>query len=235
MITFNNVTKIYTGNVQPTLSRINCTIEDGEFVALVGLSGCGKSTFLKIIAGLEGVTTGTIEKPDSVSMVFQSGALFPWFTVFDNIALVLRVKGISEAIIREKVTRTIEMMKLTGFENQYPADLSGGQRQRVGIARALIIDPQVLLLDEPFSALDVRTTAELHEDLLRVWEERRQTIVMVSHSVEEAVSLADRVMVMDQGQIENIVPIHLPYPRREQEAQFMNIVQKIRKEFFKNI
>ncbi len=233
IISFEKVGLMYDNEVSPAVRNMTFSIAEGQFVALIGPSGCGKTTILKIIAGLEKQTEGTVIKPEQVSMAFQFAALFPWLTVFENVALGLRERDMSENEVSSKVEKELNLMQMHAFKDKYPSELSGGQRQRVGIARALAVDPQVLLLDEPFSALDPQTTAELHDDVLKLWHEKRITIVLVSHQIEEAVSLADRIVLMKQGKLEKIFSIGLPYPRREQEAGFMHEVQEVRKEFFK--
>jgi NitT/TauT family transport system ATP-binding protein len=233
IIKFSQVSKTYAGNPLPSLRELSFSVSEAEFFCIVGPSGCGKSTVLKIIAGLEAVSSGQAEKPAGVAMVFQSGALLPWLSVYQNVAMGLKAKGINEQKVAQETGKYIEMTGLVEFIQKYPRDLSGGQRQRVGLARALAVDPKVLLLDEPFSALDTVTTEELHKDLTKIWKATKKTIVMVSHSIEEAVNLADRIMLMKEGQIEKIFEITLPYPRRELEAEFMHEVQKIRNEFFK--
>lgn len=230
-ISFNKVSKIFPGG-SVGLKDLSFDVADGELFVIVGPSGCGKSTVLKIIAGLEKQTSGEVQKPSEVAMVFQSGALFPWLNVYDNVALPLREKKESENKVQEQCKKFIELVGLSDFALKYPRDLSGGQKQRVGIARALAVEPKVLLLDEPFSALDTATTEELHKDLLKIWQATKKTIVMVSHSIEEAVSLADRIMLMKAGNVEQIFQIKLPYPRREKEAEYMHDVQSIRNKFF---
>ncbi|MDE2311993.1 MAG: ABC transporter ATP-binding protein [Patescibacteria group bacterium] len=232
-ITFTNVGKIYPGNPEAALTSVSFEIRDGEFFCLVGPSGCGKSTILKIISGLDQQSSGQVSKPDAVAMVFQTGALLPWQSVYDNVALGLKAKNTPAKKTAEICTRYLEMVGLLPLAQKFPRELSGGQRQRVGLARALAVEPQVLLLDEPFSALDTVTTEELHKDLYKIWQQTKKTIVLVSHSIEEAVALADRVMLMKAGRIEQIFNITLPYPRREQEAAFMHDVQNIRRMFFK--
>ncbi len=233
IIEFKGVAKQYPQEKVPALHDVSFSIEKGEFVCLIGASGGGKTTVLKLIAGLEKPDQGIVTKPSEVAMSFQLGALFPWLSVFENVALGLRARSESEETIVRMVDRQLRLVNMLAFKDAYPVDLSGGQRQRVGIARALAVDPAVLLLDEPFSALDVVTTAELHDDLVRIWRETKKTIVMVSHLVEEAVSLADRVILMRSGTIAEIFKIDLAYPRREQEAAFAHDVQKIRREFFR--
>ena len=232
IIEFQNVTKTYPGNSKPTLPDLSFDVVEGEFFVIVGPSGCGKSTVLRIIAGLEQTDDDHLQKPEDVAMVFQSGALFPWLNIFENVALGLRAKNMEDKKVETICDKYIEMTGLAGLEEKFPHELSGGQKQRVGLARALAVDPKVLLLDEPFSALDTATTEELHKDLIKIWTATKKTIVMVSHSIEEAVTLANRIMLMKSGTIETIFPITLPRPRREQEAGFMHEVQTIRKKFF---
>ena len=238
IIKFTNVSKIFEPGNEAALKDASFEVAEGEFVCIIGPSGGGKSTILKIIAGLEDATSGTVVKPENISMVFQAGALLPWLTVKENVALGLESNSKSNlqspiSDLNEACDRYIAMVGLRGLEQKYPRDLSGGQRQRVGIARALAVDPTVLLLDEPFSALDPKTTEELHQDLIRIWQETKKTIVMVSHLIEEAVSLADRVLLIKNFTIEHTFAITLPRPRRENEAQFAHEVLQVRREFFK--
>jgi NitT/TauT family transport system ATP-binding protein len=233
VISFNRVSKIYEPGRETALKDVTFEIGEGEFACFIGPSGGGKSTILKIITGLEKESSGAVVKPESVSMVFQSGALLPWLTVFENVALGLRARKLADGKVREECDKYIAMTGLTGFENKYPRDLSGGQRQRVGIARALAVDPTVLLLDEPFSSLDPKITEELHKDVIKIWKETGKTVVMVSHSIEEAVSLADRVFLVKNFTIEKIFPIALTRPRRENETEFAHEVLGIRREFFR--
>jgi NitT/TauT family transport system ATP-binding protein len=233
IIVFESVSKIYEPDKEVALRDASFAIKRGEFACIIGLSGGGKSTILKLIAGLTDPSSGKITKPDHISMVFQAGALLPWLTVFDNVALGLQVKNESEGKIKTTVEKYIAMVGLTGMEGKYPRDLSGGQRQRVGIARALAVDPEVLLLDEPFSALDPKTTEELHKDIIKIWTETKKTIVMVSHLIEEAVTLADSVILIKDYIVDHIFSVTLPRPRRENEATFAHEVMGVRKEFFK--
>ena len=231
-IILESVSKIYEGVKDEAISDISFDVSDGEFVCLIGPSGCGKTTILKIIAGIESQTTGKVIKPETVAMSFQFGALFPWLTVFENVALGLRQKGISDPDLTHQVHKYLSLMNIAELSQKFPADLSGGQKQRVGIARALAVEPEVLLMDEPFSALDAITTAELHDDIIKIWKETKKTIVMVSHIIEEAVSLGEKVILIKDGKVAEEFKINLPYPRREQEADFAHIVMKIRKVFF---
>jgi NitT/TauT family transport system ATP-binding protein len=232
IIGFKQVSKKYPHEQRAAVRDISFDIDEGEFVCIIGSSGCGKTTLLKMIAGLEEATQGSIVRPGKVSMAFQQGALFPWLSVFENAALGLRQTSMSNNDVIKTVARELKQMHMLDFAKKYPADLSGGQKQRVGIARALAVAPEVLLLDEPFSALDAKTTAELHDDLINVWHETKKTIVMVSHLIEEAVSLANRVILMRDGTIDQIFAIDLPYPRRESD-HFHREVMKIRREFFR--
>lgn len=231
VIQLQDVAKTYDGIHHPALNHINFIGFEGEFVVLVGPSGCGKSTLVKLIAGLEKESEGIVMRPDKVSMVFQSGALFPWLTVSENVEIVLEAKGVSMAQRRRKTRLYLEMTGLSEFAAKRPRELSGGQRQRVGIARALAVDPEVLVLDEPFAALDIATTEHLHSDLLKIWKETKKTVLMVSHSVEEAVTLADRVVLMSAGHITKQYDLsELKRPRREQADRFIRDVQEIRKD-----
>ncbi len=207
------------------LQDVHLQIKDKEFIAIVGPSGCGKSTLLRIIAGLEDKTAGVVEAPTKLAMVFQSGALLPWKSALDNAAFGLAMHSVKTAhkVAKEKLAE----VGLSGYEDRMPHALSGGQRQRVGIARALAVGPEVLLLDEPFSALDSFTTRNLHLDLLKIWQANEMTVVLVSHSIEEAVELADRVVVMHQGKILKIVDIPLPRPRKREGI--FGLVEEIEK------
>ncbi|HZS43054.1 MAG TPA: ABC transporter ATP-binding protein [Candidatus Paceibacterota bacterium] len=234
IIEFKNVGKIYTHPHEVALEKVSLIVEQSQFLCLIGPSGSGKTTILKIIAGLEEESSGEVKKPDSISMDFQGGALFPWLSVYENAAFGLKAKAkISESKIRTEVLKYLEMVKMIDYLTKYPAELSGGQRQRVGIARALAVDPQVLLLDEPFSALDAKTTAELHDDLIEIWKKTQKTIVLVSHLIEEAVSLAQKIILIKNKTVTATFNVEMPYPRREQGITYHQDVMKIRREFFK--
>lgn len=234
MITLDHIAKSYEGAKIYALHNVSLKVADGEFVCIIGPSGCGKSTLLKIIAGLDQPTSGTAQVPSERSMVFQSGALLPWLTAAENVTFALQAREPHKSSLAtaEQVHELLHMVGLQDMSKKYPRELSGGQRQRVGLARALAADPKLLLLDEPFSALDPKTTHELHEDLLKIWREKKITIVMVSHLIEEAVSLADHIILMREGEIKETFPVTLQYPRRENGIAFHNLVLKIRKEFF---
>jgi NitT/TauT family transport system ATP-binding protein len=232
IIELKNVSKTYDQQKETALTDFSLSVHTGEFLCLIGPSGCGKSTVLKLIAGLETPTSGTITKPENISMVFQSGALLPWLTVGENAAFGLHATGISEKEAVKKSREYLDILGLTLYIDKYPRDLSGGQRQRVGIARALAVKPEVLLMDEPFSALDPKTTHELHLDLLKIWHETKITIVMVSHLIEEAVTLAQQVVLMKEGKLVETFPIAITYPRHERGHEVVTEVERIRRVFF---
>ncbi|GAC1412580.1 MAG: hypothetical protein NVSMB66_1940 [Candidatus Doudnabacteria bacterium] len=213
------------------LSDINFEVQSKEFVCLVGESGSGKTTLLKVIAGLLKQSKGTVTKNHEVSMVFQSAALLPWLTVRGNIEFPFVVAGLP--LDNAKIDSVIKEVELQDHQNKYPRDLSGGQRQRVGIARALVVNRKILLLDEPFSALDIKTSIELREDLLRLWKKNGLTIVMVSHLVEEAVELADRIVILQDGKIRREVNFHLDRPRQPSGSKFIKVSDHI-KELIEN-
>lgn len=206
------------------LADINLTINSEEFVVLVGPSGCGKSTLLNMVGGLLSPSAGTIcvegletDRDPVVGMVFQEIGLFPWRNVAENIAFGLEEQGLSPRQTAERVTSYVELVGLAGFESSLPRQLSGGMRQRVGIARALAIQPDLLLMDEPFSALDAQTRTLMQEELLRLWSARRLSTLYVTHNIEEAVYLADRVVVLSRrpGRIVDIIGIDLPREGRD--------------------
>jgi NitT/TauT family transport system ATP-binding protein len=206
------------------LQNVSLTVNKGEFLTIVGPSGCGKSTLLDLIAGLALPTSGElfidgkkITKPAlDRGIVMQGYALFPWRTVRHNVEFGLEVKGVPKKDRQEISDRFLKLVNLSGFADRYPYELSGGMKQRVAIARALAYDPEVLLMDEPFAAVDAQTRETLQDELLRIWEETRKTIIFVTHSIDEAVALADRVAVMsaNPGSVKEIVKVGLPRPRR---------------------
>ncbi|HLQ72784.1 MAG TPA: ABC transporter ATP-binding protein [Bacillota bacterium] len=207
------------------LEDINFSIKEQEFVVLVGPSGCGKSTLLNIVGGLLSPTTGQVyfdgieDKTPNLGIVFQEIALFPWRTVFQNVVYGLQENGVSRKEQREKGQHYIDMVGLTGFENAYPKQLSGGMKQRAGIARALAIEPDLLLMDEPFSALDAQTRTIMQEELLTIWNRTKLSTLYVTHNIQEAVYLADRVIVLSRhpGKIKSIIDIDLPKTGRNDE------------------
>ena len=222
------------------LDQVNLQVAEGEFLAILGPSGSGKSTLLRIIAGLIPATTGTVSylgQPvqginAGVGMVFQSFALFPWLTVLENVMLGLENKPLSEAEKQEKSMQVLDVVGLDGFENAYPKELSGGMRQRVGIGRALASEPDILLMDEAFSALDVLTAENLRRDLLELWLEKKiptKAIILVTHGIEEAVYMADRAVILSSGPatvIENL-SIDIPRWRDRKSPEFLTYVDRI--------
>ncbi|RXZ81225.1 ABC transporter ATP-binding protein [Paenibacillaceae bacterium] len=212
------------------LDDIDLQVREGEIVSIIGPSGCGKSTLLKIVAGLDADVDGEVlldglqvTKPSvEKGFIFQEHRLFPWLTVERNIAADLNLR---DPAIRLQVNRLIELVKLGGFEKAYPKQLSGGMSQRVAIARALLRNPKVLLLDEPFGALDAFTRSHLQEALLDIWRENRTTMLFVTHDIDEAVFISHRVVVLDPrpGRIKTIVPIDLPFPRKRTNRTFQEL------------
>ena len=224
----------------PVLSDVSMRMKTGEIVALLGRSGSGKSTLLRIISGLTRPTEGTVKiggepvdgPAKDVAMVFQSFALFPWLDVLDNVEIGPRSNGVPLDETRKRALKAIDTIGLDGFESAYPKELSGGMRQRVGFARALVMQPKILLMDEPFSALDVLTAETLRTDLLDLWQEGRipiKAILMVTHNIEEAVLMADRILVLSSnpGRIASEIPVTLPHPRDRLDNDFRALVDKI--------
>ena len=226
-LVIKNISKNFVSTHQKNLTvleDINLTVAEEEFVALVGPSGCGKSTLLNLTAGLLEPTNGSIyftdmhnNKIPEIGIVFQETGLFPWRSVYDNIAFGLEAAGIAKPEQRERIERYIEMVGLSGFEKAFPHQLSGGMRQRVGIARALVINPDLLLMDEPFSALDAQTRTIMQEELVTLWEKTRLSTLYVTHNIQEAVLLADRIVLLSRrpGKISKILTISIPRPERE--------------------
>jgi|HubBroStandDraft_6_1064221.scaffolds.fasta_scaffold19657_4 NitT/TauT family transport system ATP-binding protein len=222
------------------LDDVNLSLKENEIVALLGRSGCGKSTLLRIIAGLMPATGGTVtiggEEVDGpagqVALVFQTFALFPWLTVLENVEIGLEAQGVAPEERHKDALAAIDLIGLDGYESAYPKELSGGMRQRVGLARALVVHPKVLLMDEPFSALDVLTAETLRTDLLDLWSDRRMpisSILMVTHNIEEAVLMCDRILLFSSnpGRILAELPIELPRPRNRVEPAFRQLVDDI--------
>jgi NitT/TauT family transport system ATP-binding protein len=237
-ISIHDVSHTYggrTGQGVLALDRINLDIRDCEFHALLGPSGCGKSTLLYLIGGFIPVQQGQIitEKgpvsapgPDR-SIVFQNFALFPWKTVKDNVLYGLKKAGFNAAEREKRAQHYIDMVHLTGFENSYPSQLSGGMQQRAAIARTLAIDPRILLMDEPFGALDAQTRRVMQEELRAIWRRTRKTVVFVTHDVQEAVFLADRISIMSArpGRIQHIIDVDLPKDRGEEILEDQRFIQ----------
>ncbi|MFB6295733.1 MAG: ABC transporter ATP-binding protein [Halobacteriales archaeon] len=220
------------------LRDVSFGVAEGEFVCIVGPSGCGKTTLFRIIAGLEDSSGGTIwldgepvEGPGmDRGMVFQEYGLFPWRTVLENVAFGLEQRDMPRPERRERATEMIELVGLEGFADAYPNELSGGMKQRVGIARALAVDPEILLMDEPFGSVDAQTRDMLHDELLRIWAETGKTVLFVTHDVDEAVTLADRVVVLtgSPGRVHEIVDVDLDRPRSRTDDAFAEYEARIR-------
>ncbi|TAN58331.1 MAG: ABC transporter ATP-binding protein [Rhodospirillales bacterium] len=235
-----NKTFLQRGQPVEALDNIELEIGKGQFISIVGSSGCGKSTLLRIIAGLETNYRGQVlmnGKPVTGpgldrGMVFQEHRLLPWLTVEQNVAFGLH--GLAEAEISKRVDEHLELVGLSGFKHAYPAQLSGGMAQRVAIARALVNQPSILLLDEPFGALDAMTKIQMQQEVLRIWEAERATMVLVTHDIEEAIYLGDVVVVMSSrpGRIKKIIHVDLPRPRDRSNHHFTNLRQSIFREFF---
>jgi len=228
-ISVTNLSKIFntTSGQITALQDISLSIGEGEFFCIVGPSGCGKTTLLRILAGLDSSSGGTISlKPTNIdrpinSMVFQEQSIFPWMTVIDNVSYGLRMRNIPKKERYEIANHYIEMIGLSKFTHAYPSQLSGGMKQRVSVARAFANDPEILLMDEPFGALDEQNRILLQHELLRIWEETRKTTVFITHSIDEALCLGDRIMVMsaNPGMVKTIITNDLPRPRKISEIR----------------
>lgn len=248
IISINGVVKRFTTQSEQSvlaLDNVTLDIEKDQFVTLVGPSGCGKSTLLKIISGVLRPTEGEllfngsplVRPSREIGMVFQRPVLLPWRSVLDNILFPIEMLGWRVAKYRDEAMRLVELVGLKGFENALPNELSGGMQQRVSICRALIYDPQMLMMDEPFGALDAMTREDLSVELLRIWTERKKTVVFVTHSIPEAVLLADRVIVMTArpGRVVMDLPVNLPRPRNletERTAEFQNLTHIVRQAIY---
>jgi len=239
-----NVSVAFGDEDRPVLKDVSLAVREGEVIALLGPSGCGKSTLLRALIGLLKPTRGEVfahGKPlagihPGVALVFQSFALYPWLTVRQNIAMALNDLGVPDDEARTRIARCIDMVGLEGYEEAYPKELSGGMKQRVGIARALARGPELLCMDEPFSALDVFTAESLRTEVYRLWTGNQaghpsglKSILMITHIIEEAVFLADRIVVMGTrpGHVRQIIPVDLPHPREYQSADFLELVQQL--------
>jgi len=236
---------VYRGRGAETtaLQNATLTVQEGEFVSLIGPSGCGKTTLLRLIADLIQPTSGELrvagKTPREARMareygyVFQAPALYDWRTVLGNVMLPLEIMGFPKAERRERATRLLDLVSLGSFHRQYPWQLSGGMQQRVSIARALAFDPKLLLMDEPFGALDEITREAMNNELLRIWQETGKTVVFVTHSIPEAVFLSTRIVVMTPrpGKIEAVIPVDLPHPRdteTRESRRFFELTTEVR-------
>jgi NitT/TauT family transport system ATP-binding protein len=242
MLRVDNVTKRYGDQTQGylALAGIDLQIEDGEFVCLLGASGCGKSTLLNVLAGFEEATTGGVTlhgQPikgagrDRVMFFQDAGsALFPWLTVEENLGFGLRMRHMPHAQQRPIILKYLQMVSLLSHRDKFPAELSGGMRQRLQIARALAIEPEILLMDEPFAALDALTRRQMHKTLLEIWDKTKKTVVFVTHDIAEAIAMADRIVVMTMGpgsRIKAVLPVDTPRPRDPAAATFGQLFNRI--------
>lgn len=237
-IEFRNISKLYPGaEGVNALEDINLTIRDGEFISLLGPSGCGKSTMLEIAAGLLSQSSGEIlldgklqSGPSrDIGVVFQDSALFGWRSIRKNIGFGLEIAGVGKEEVRKRVDQYIELVGLKGFENKYPHQLSGGMRQRAGLARTLVNDPQIILMDEPFSAVDHLTRVGLQDEIVKIWQKEKKTIIFITHDVSEAVYLSTRVVLLSPrpGRIQKIFDVPMDRPRNRNDISMIEIVERI--------
>ena len=247
-IELRGVTKRFltpSGGVYTALRDLNMTVEPGEFCAVVGPTGCGKSTTLALISGLEPVSEGEVDVfgsavkgiADGIGYVFQADAVFPWKTVLENVAAGPRYRGVSNSDARERALDWISRVGLSGFEDRFPYQLSGGMRKRVALAQSLINGPRILLMDEPFSALDVQTRSLMENELLALWAASSASVVFVTHDLEEAISLSDRVFVITAGPgtVKSNYKVDLPRPRNVAEIRFQPRFAEIYEEIWKDL
>ena len=242
IINIKNVTKKFFKNNEEVkiLNEVNLDIRKGEFITIVGKSGCGKSTLLKLISGMIPLTSGEIliNKKNvnginkDCSMIFQEARLFPWLKIKDNVALGLKNKSVNEK--NKMVSEYLELVGLKGIENSYPDQLSGGMAQRASIARGLALNSEIMLFDEPFSALDAMTKVQLQEELLKIQKEKSKTIILVTHDIEESVYLGDRVVVMADGIVRDIIPIDIEGKKDRTNTEFLSYKNKIYDYFFEH-
>lgn len=236
-VTFENVNKqfVQKGQALEVLQDVNLSVDEGEFVCFLGPSGCGKSTLLNIAGGFEEPTSGQVYVdgdrvigPDSRRVfVFQEYGIFPWASVWDNVVLGIRNRTKDEQTSIAQAT--IDLVGLTGFERAYPMELSGGMKQRVEVARALAVSPDVIYMDEPFGALDSLTRLTMRSELIRIWEQRRMTVLFVTHDVDEAIQLAERIVVFSArpGRVQDVVEVDLPHPRDLGSAEYGRIKNRL--------
>lgn len=243
LLEVRSVSKVFDvdGKTMEVLRDISMSVDEGEFICFIGPSGCGKTTLLRIIAGLEHPSSGSVlldgapikgPGPER-GMVFQEYSLFPWRTVLDNVAFGPEIRGVSKEERYRIAREYLKMVGLERFESRYPHELSGGMKQRVAIARALVNNPKALLMDEPFGALDAQTRNVMQSELLRIWEQEKKTIIFVTHSVDEAIYLGDRIVVFSArpGRVKEIIEIDLPRPRKRTSLE----VNRIRDEILQDL
>ncbi len=230
-----NVSKSFYGRNQvfEAVNSITLDVRENEFLVLLGPGRCGKTVLLNMIGGLDTPTVGEVAFSDKnnrdVGFVFQKTAIFPWKTVMENVELPLQIAGVSKKERREKAEYLIQLVGLAGFENALPKQLSGGMKQRVGIARAYCSDPKILLMDEPFGALDAQTRYQMEEEVLRIWEKEKRTVIFVTNNIEEAVYLGDRIVLLSEcpAKVKEIYPVNLPRPRDYVDSEFLRLRETI--------
>ncbi len=240
-LVLNGVSRVFSGEDErevEALFNLDIKFSAGEFVSIIGPTGCGKTTLLRLISGLEPLTSGQILIDDKLvkglnracTLVFQQFSLFPWFSVLGNVTFALEMKGIDKSRQHQEASALLKLVGLEGAAKARPYELSGGMQQRVAIARALAYDPEILLMDEPFGALDEKTRHKLQDVLLDIWQEKRKTILFVTHNIDEAVYLADRIVVMaaEPGRVVKDIPITLPRPRNRLSEEFTELHIRIR-------
>ncbi len=244
LIQVDHLNKEFTidGQQVKVLNDINISFEDGQFISIVGTSGCGKSTLLRIIAGLENITQGSVRLDGAeitgpskdCGLIFQESRLFPWLTVEKSVGFGISRKSVSKRERKELVQSHIELVGLKGFEKALPKQLSGGMQQRASIARSLVTNPKVLLLDEPFGALDAITRMGMQNEILRIWKAEKKTMILVTHDIDEAIFLGDKVVVISSrpGEIKRVFNIDLPRPRNRNNEDFFKIKKEIYSELF---
>lgn len=229
------------GERQTALSQLDLDIAPGEFVCLVGPSGCGKTTLINLMAGFEKPSSGSVTidgtsvaapDPDHI-MIFQDYGLYPWRSVLGNVLFGLQARGVSSAEALEKALAALELVGLLSAKDKHPHELSGGMKQRVSIARALAVEPSVLFMDEPFAALDAFTRLRLQDELLRIWQDKRPTVVFVTHDLDEAITLGQKVVLMapDPGRVQRVLEVKLPYPRERTDHDFSLFRKELFEEF----
>ncbi len=230
-ISLDGVSKVFghATSALPALDRVSIDVAAGEFLCVLGASGCGKSTLLNLIAGLDAPTAGRIGLEGRAGLMFQEAALFPWLTVAGNIELALRLRGVARPERRARALELLSLVHLDGFADKRPHQLSGGMRQRVALARALAQDADVLLMDEPFGALDAMTRDLLHTELERLWQDRRFTVVFVTHNVREAARLADRIVLLSSrpGRVAGEFPVAIDRPRRIESPEVSSLAVEV--------
>ena len=230
-----NVSKSFYGRNQvfEAVNSITLDVRENEFLVLLGPGRCGKTVLLNMIGGLDTPTVGEVAFSDKnnrdVGFVFQKTAIFPWKTVMENVELPLQIAGVSKKERREKAEYLIQLVGLAGFGNALPKQLSGGMKQRVGIARAYCSDPKILLMDEPFGALDAQTRYQMEEEVLRIWEKEKRTVIFVTNNIEEAVYLGDRIVLLSEcpAKVKEIYPVNLPRPRDYVDSEFLRLRETI--------